>query len=85
MNRIILFTLASLLLLFFCSSSLRAQDKYWLAFTDKQGAKYNPFEELHPDAIERRKLEGLDLYDATDFPVSPIYLQAITAWLTALA
>ena len=85
MNRIILISLASLLMLFFCSSSLRAQDKYWLAFTDKQGAKYNPLEELHPDAVARRNLEGLDLYDSTDFPVSPIYLQSISALVDSVS
>ncbi len=60
------------------SANLLAQDKYWISFTDKAGVKYDPFAELHPDAIARRQLEGLDLMDSTDFPVNQDYVESVS-------
>ena len=58
-----------------CTSlSSKGQNRYKVFLKDKSGSEYNPFEYLHPKAIERRMLHGLDLCDISDFPVSPKYL-----------
>lgn len=51
-----------------------SQSSYRVFFTDKKGSEYNPYEYLHPKAIERRILHGLNLCDSSDFPVSENYL-----------
>ncbi len=54
-----------------------SQNVYRVYFTDKKGSDYNPFEYLHPKAIERRILHGLDIYNSSDYPVSKLYLEEI--------
>jgi subtilisin family serine protease len=83
------------LLLFLCSSSGFAQQKYWVFFTDKNGVEFDPYTFFHPNAIERRIKNGLSLYDTTDFPLNPNYIHAVaqrcdsisnhSRWFNALA
>lgn len=94
MNRIFTIFCFVLILFLIGPAQLQAQDKYWISFTDKRDVKYDPFEELHPDAIARRQLEGLDLMDSTDFPVNEHYIEStrnlvasvstVSRWLNGL-
>ena len=70
---------ASLLcvLSFFTASDLKAQDRYWVEFSDKSGSEYNPIEYLNPSAIERRIKNNLNLNDSTDFPVNVEYVEKV--------
>ncbi len=93
------------ILTFFLISLLRqeahaqqpAAKKYWLFFTDKQGATESVF--VHPKALKRRALRGNGVAPELDLPVSPRYiailrrqgiqpivqsrwLNAVTAYLT---
>ena len=72
-----------------------AQQKYWVFFKDKSGATFNPYQYFDKAAIERRQNAHLPLYDSTDFPLNPNYVQTINAiadsvylqsrWLNALS
>lgn len=76
------------------SSSIYAQTRYWVFFTDKKGSSLN-MEEFHPLALERRVSVGLEGLDSTDLPVSSYYLEQIygmvrrmgysSRWLNAVA
>lgn len=54
------------------------QSVYFVEFTDKEGVDFDPYSYFHPDAIERRQVEGLDLYDESDFPVRQDYINTIS-------
>jgi serine protease AprX len=66
-----------MLLVYPFSQELRAQDKFWVYFKDKKGVDFNPFQYFDVKAIERRKLTGISLYDSTDYPISPKYIQEV--------
>lgn len=51
--------------------------KYWVFFTDKEGASFDPYGYFDPKAIERRLQHGYDLFDPTDFPVRTDYQEII--------
>lgn len=55
----------------------QGQNLYRVYLKDKKGVSYNPWAELHPQAIERRILHGLDLCDESDFPLNPDYVVRI--------
>ncbi len=55
-----------------------AQSTYHIYLTDKKGTEYNPYTYLHPKAIERRIINGLDLCDSSDFPINDNYFNAIS-------
>ncbi|MGB0423949.1 MAG: hypothetical protein ACPGED_06490, partial [Flavobacteriales bacterium] len=59
------------------ASNLKAQDRYWVEFTDKNSTEYNPMTDLDPLAIERRIKNNLNLYDSTDFPVNQHYVNHV--------
>lgn len=73
----------------------KAQGKYWVFFTDKDGVEFNPYEYFDQKAIERRLNQGLSLDDITDYPVKQQYLKAVdeladssshhTRWFNAVA
>ncbi|MFM9944684.1 MAG: S8 family serine peptidase [Bacteroidia bacterium] len=67
-----------LLLSFGINLSCYSQYIYRIYFKDKKGSEYNPFEYLHPKAIERRIIHGLDLCDSSDFPINENYLTKVT-------
>ena len=51
----------------------RAQNIYWVFFTDKQNTTFNPYEYFDSKAIERYKVNHADLYDITNYPVNQEY------------
>ena len=63
----------------FAIAQLSAQECYWVFFTDKQKDGFNPYEYFDAKAIERYRLVGADLYDETNYPVTPAYVQGVTA------
>ncbi|MCB9261533.1 MAG: S8 family serine peptidase [Flavobacteriales bacterium] len=55
----------------------QAQDKVWVFFKDKDTANFNPYTFFDSKAIERRMLNGINLYDYTDVPVNEAYISQI--------
>jgi subtilisin family serine protease len=74
---------AFLFAIFICGA-LPAQKSYWVFFTDKNGASFDPYSYFAPEAIERRIRLGISLYDSTDFPVSEKYIAEVSRKVTAL-
>ncbi len=68
-----------LFLVLFLSMNAMAQSWHWVYFTDKEGVSFNPLEYFHPKALERRAKEGLPLDHITDYPVSEVYIDAVSA------
>ncbi len=66
-----------LLLTAVIAGQAKAQGKYWVFFTDKEGVEFNPYEYFDEKAIERRIKHNLELYDITDYPVKDDYLQGV--------
>jgi serine protease AprX len=52
---------------------------YWVYFKDKPTEGFDPFLFFDPKAIERRLRHGQCLYDPIDIPVSPAYLETVSA------
>lgn len=50
---------------------------FWIYFTDKGNANFNPYTFFDPKAIERRLRHGQSLYDTLDFPVNATYLTEV--------
>jgi serine protease AprX len=71
------FCLNILLLVYFCTNDLSAQDRYWIFFKDKSGVKFNPYQYFDKKAIERRNKLGISLYDSTDFPINDTYIKMV--------
>ena len=63
-------------------SGVQAQQAYWVFLTDKQGATFDPYSYFDAKAIERYNLCGADLYDITNYPVSAVYEQGVSALAT---
>jgi serine protease AprX len=69
-------------------------EKVWVFFTDKDTSNFNPFTFFDSKAIERRVLEGIDLYALTDIPVKASYVakvenltgsnRAVSRWFNAM-
>jgi thiamine phosphate synthase YjbQ (UPF0047 family) len=57
--------------------SAQEDQKYWVAFKDKAGVEFDPFEYFHPSAIDRRVRNGLAISDSSDFPVSKHYVNQL--------
>lgn len=81
----IMLKLRGLLFLILFSGAAFAQDEatnyYWIEFTDKNGTNfsvYQPEKYLSQRAIERRQKQNITI-DESDLPVSPIYLEALSA------
>ncbi len=69
-----------LLFLFFVGlscSGFTQESKFWVFFTDKDGMEFDPYEYFDVKAIERRQNLGLSLFDVTDFPVNPNYIESV--------
>jgi serine protease AprX len=61
-----------------CSVSTRAQNSaYWVCFSSKKEASFNPVSYFELPALDRRLREGISPSDSSDFPVSPQGLAAI--------
>jgi subtilisin family serine protease len=69
--------LFSLLFFLFICSQVHAQTKYWVFFTDKDTTGFNPYAFFDQNAIARRQKTGLSLYDYSDIPVNPVYIQKV--------
>ena len=90
MNRIIV-----LLFFIFGCFTLSSQNVFWVFFTDKAGATFNPYEYFDVKAIERRLTQQIPIYDSTDFPLNTFYVHQVeglseevigeTRWFNALA
>lgn len=52
-------------------------DKYWVYFTDKPDAPFDPYTFFDPKAIERRLKHNLPLDAETDKPVSEFYVSEV--------
>ncbi|HLG02009.1 MAG TPA: S8 family serine peptidase, partial [Bacteroidia bacterium] len=50
---------------------------YLVFFTDKNGTSFDPHAYFAPEAIARRVLNGISLFDSSDFPVNEKYLTAV--------
>lgn len=55
-----------------------AQNIYRIFLKDKANTEYDPFSYLHPKAIERRLIHGIDLCDPSDFPLNQDYVRNIS-------
>jgi serine protease AprX len=79
----LIFLRFNILLIFVClfcfNQDTLAQNAYRVFLKDKYNTEYNPFSYLHPKAIERRIIHGLDLCDPSDFPLNEDYLRKITS------
>jgi serine protease AprX len=74
MQHLFLFITLSLV----CSVSTRAQNSaYWVCFSSKKGATFQPVSYFELPALDRRLREGISPSDSSDFPVSPQGLAAI--------
>lgn len=65
------------IVLFMLSLSAAAQDKYWVAFKDKQDAAYHYSGYLSEETIRNRNIVGLPLHQYTDVPVNTTYINAL--------
>ncbi len=71
-------------ILLFCFSfvlafQLKAQNYYWIAFTDKNDTEYsleNPADYLSERSIERREKQNI-LIDSLDLPVNKVYIDSV--------
>jgi len=75
MNKLI-FTLLAIV---FALPLTYSQDKYFVAFTDKNGTPYstdNPEAYLSQRSIERRNRQGIEIIER-DLPVSPDYIERV--------
>src|SRR3990172_7544445 len=95
-RKLFIYSFLLLLLLFHLSCHVDAgNDKYWVFLKDKQGSAFNPYDYFDRMAIERRIRMGIDLFDRTDWPVSPAYLarvesiadsvSGVSRWFNAIA
>lgn len=62
---------------FILSFNVLAQEKYWVFFTDKDGASFSPYEYFDQKAIDRRIQNNLSLHDPTDFPLNQHYIAEV--------
>ncbi len=69
-----------LFLMIFVTTALSASAPkvWWIYFADKQGSVFDPYTFFDPAAIERREKNGISIYDISDYPVSPFYLQEVS-------
>ncbi|MCQ2279061.1 MAG: S8 family serine peptidase [Bacteroidales bacterium] len=86
----------SLLFLTAMTLNLMAQTScYWVLLTDKQGSTFDPYSYFDAKAIERYNQCGADLYDISNYPVTPAYSHKVESlateslgesrWLNAVA
>lgn len=54
-------------------------EKVWVFFADKDLSSYDPYEYLDPLAVERRQLEEIPVWQASDAPVTEAYIREVVA------
>jgi serine protease AprX len=64
-------------LLMKASTSLYAQEKYWVEFKDKSGVTFDPYSALSERTIQQRISMHIPVMDSTDFPVNPGYREKV--------
>ena len=67
------------------SRGLTQDEKFWVFFTDKEGMEFNPYDYFDDKAIERRESLGLSLYDITDYPVNPNYINGVEKCVSCIS
>lgn len=72
MNKIL-----SVVLFMLFSVPVFSQHKYWISFKDKQTDQYSYETYLNSEAIRNRITFGLPLFQYSDVPVNPLYLQQL--------
>src|SRR3954471_14485284 len=81
MNKKIIFSLILAFLFAVCGKTEAQTFKYWVKFTNKNGTPYSintPTAFLSPKSIQRRANQGIAI-DATDLPVTPAYVNSVSA------
>ena len=73
-----------LIIFLFLFLQIKAQNAYLVYFTDKNGTTFNPYEYFDQKAIERRMLQHIPLYDETDFPVNPNYIESVEIYADSM-
>jgi serine protease AprX len=53
--------------------------RYWVTLGDKNGVSFDPRQYFSPEALARRARQHLPAFEASDLPVRPDYVAAITA------
>lgn len=61
---------------------LQAQNVYWVFLADKAGSTFDPYSYFDQKAIDRYQQVGADLYDPSNYPVSPAYAEGVNALST---
>ena len=55
----------------------KAQNKYWVSFTDKANVTFDPFNYFDERTIQQRLAQNIPLFDSLDFPANDSYLKAV--------
>ena len=55
----------------------KAQNKYWISFSDKSGVSFDAHAYFNERAISQRIDNNISLSDSTDFPINPLYLSKV--------
>lgn len=61
----------------FAALLVKAQNPYWVMFTDKQGVQFNPHAYFVPKALERIARNGLNPCDLANYPVKNDYIHKV--------
>ena len=59
-----------------CSTTV-AQRCWWVVFADKDGTTFDPYTYFDSKAIERYRINGIDLYDESNYPLRSDYVQTV--------
>ncbi|KUG07672.1 S8 family serine peptidase [Solirubrum puertoriconensis] len=59
--------------------------KYWVFLRDKRGMRFDTAAYFSPQALARRRRQGLPLADTTDFPLRPDYLRQVQQRVDSVA
>jgi len=78
------FTLILFILIFLTPGFAAGSKVWWVYFSDKKGSSFDPYMFFSEGAIARREKIGLSLYDVSDFPVSPSYLNQVSAFVDTM-
>ncbi|MCC5917950.1 MAG: S8 family serine peptidase [Cryomorphaceae bacterium] len=62
-----------------CGSALKAQNAYWVFFTDKEGVEFCHETYFHPEALVRRDKHGIPRNHISDYPVKQHYIDEVCA------
>ncbi len=66
-----------LVFILFLIYNAKAQNKYWISFSDKSDVTFDAYSYFNERAISQRVENNISLSDSTDFPINPFYLSKI--------